>query len=96
MNNEIQQIWQELQGDVSTSAMVWQIAIIIAAVVIALAINGALRKYVMLRAPEHWKLAIGSINRMLFPLSTLVLVILSQLILTRDRKSTRLNSSHRH
>ena len=83
MNNEIQQVWQELQGDVSTSAMVWQIAIIIAAVVIALAINGALRKYVMQRAPEHWKLAIGSINRMLFPLSTLVLVILSQLILTR-------------
>ena len=82
MNNEIQQIWQELQGDMSTPAMVWQIAIIIAAVVIALAINGALRKYVMQRAPEHWKLAIGSINRILFPLSTLVFVLFSQLILT--------------
>ena len=81
MNNEIQQIWQELQGDMSTPAMLWQIAIIIAAVVIALAINGALRKYVMQRAPEHWKLAIGSINRMLFPLSTLVFVLFSQLIL---------------
>ena len=82
MNNEIQQVWQELQGDMSTPAMVWQIAIIIAAVVIALAINGALRKYVMQRAPEHWKLAIGSINRILFPLSTLVFVLFSQLILT--------------
>lgn len=81
MNNEILQIWQELQGDLSTPAMVWQIAIIIAAVVIALSINGALRKYVMLRAPEHWKLAIGSINRMLFPLSTLMFVLFSQLIL---------------
>ena len=82
MNNEIQQVWQELQVDMSTPAMVWQIAIIIAAVVIALAINGALRKYVMQRAPEHWKLAIGSINRILFPLSTLVFVLFSQLILT--------------
>ena len=82
MNNEIQQIWQELQGDMSTPTVLWQIAIIIAAVIIAFTINGALRKYVMQRAPEHWKLAIGSINRMLFPLSTLVLVLFSQLILS--------------
>ena len=82
MNGEIQQIWQELQGDMSTSAALWQIAIIIAAVIIALAINGALRNYVMQRAPEQWKLAIGSINRMLFPLSTLVFVLFSQLILS--------------
>ena len=82
MNGEIQQIWQELQGDMSTSAVLWQIAIIIAAVVIALTINGALRNYVMQRAPEQWKLAIGSINRMLFPLSTLVFVLISQLILS--------------
>ncbi len=82
MNNEIQQIWQELQGDMSTPTVLWQITIIIAAVIIAFTINGALRKYVMQRAPEHWKLAIGSINRMLFPLSTLVLVLFSQLILS--------------
>ena len=82
MNGEIQQIWQELHGDMSTSAVLWQIAIIIAAVVIALTINGALRNYVMQRAPEQWKLAIGSINRMLFPLSTLVFVLISQLILS--------------
>ncbi len=82
MNGEIQQIWQELQGDLSTPAVMWQIAIIIAAVIIALAINGALRTYVMQHAPEQWKLAIGSINRMLFPLSTLVFVLFSQLLLS--------------
>ncbi len=82
MNGEIQQIWQELQGDLSTPAVMWQIAIIIAAVTIALAINGALRAYVMQHAPEQWKLAIGSINRMLFPLSTLVFVLFSQLLLS--------------
>ena len=82
MNNEILQIWQELQGDMTTPAMLWQIAIIIAAVVIALAINGALRNYVMQRAPKPWNLAIGSINRILFPLTTLVFVLFSELILT--------------
>lgn len=82
MTNEIQQIWQELQGDLSTPAVLWQLAIIIAAVIIALTINGALRKYVMQHAPEQWKLTIGSINRMLFPLSCLVLVLLSQWILS--------------
>ncbi len=82
MNNEIQLIWQELQADLTTPAAMWQMVIIAAAVVTAWLINGALRKYVMQRAPEHWKLAIGSINRVLFPLSSLVFVLLSQLILS--------------
>lgn len=82
MNNEIQLIWQELQTDMATPAVMWQLAIILAAVVSAWLINGALRNYVMTKAPEHWKLAIGSINRILFPLSSLVFVLFSQLILS--------------
>ena len=82
MNTEIQQIWHELQGDLSTSTVLWQVAIIFAAVIIALAINGALRKYVMQHAPDQWKRTIGSINRMLFPLSCLALVLFSQWILS--------------
>jgi small-conductance mechanosensitive channel len=82
MNNDIQLIWQEIQGDMSTSAAMWQLAIVVAAVVTAWLINGVLRHYVMQHAPEHWKLAIGGINRMLFPLSSLVFVLFSQLILS--------------
>ena len=82
MNSEIQTIWQEIQIDLSTPVIAWQVAIIIAALVIAWMINGALRQYVMQRAPEHWKMAIGSINRVLFPLSTLAMVLLSQLVLS--------------
>jgi small-conductance mechanosensitive channel len=82
MNNEIQLIWQELQADMTTPVVMWQLAIIVAAVATAWLINGALRNYVMQRAPEHWKLAIGSINRVLFPLSSLLFVLLSQLILS--------------
>ena len=82
MNAEIQLIWQEIQADITTPVIMWQFAIIVAAVVTAWLINGALRNYVMLRAPEHWKIAIGSINRTLFPLSTLVFLLLSQWLLS--------------
>jgi small-conductance mechanosensitive channel len=82
MNNELQLIWQEIQADMATPVVLWQAALIIAALVMAWMINGALRNYVMARAPEHWKLAIGSINRTLFPLTSLVFVLFSQLILS--------------
>jgi small-conductance mechanosensitive channel len=82
MNAEIQLIWQEIQADIKTPVIMWQFAIIVAAVTTAWLINGALRNYVMLRAPEHWKVAIGSINRTLFPLSTLVFILVSQWILS--------------
>ncbi|HNV87355.1 MAG TPA: mechanosensitive ion channel [Methylotenera sp.] len=82
MNNEIQLIWQEVQADMNTPVVLWQLAVIIAAVVTAWMINGALRQYVMRHAPEHWKLAIGGINRVLFPLTSLVFVLSSQLVLS--------------
>jgi small-conductance mechanosensitive channel len=82
MNAEIQLIWQEIQADIKTPVIMWQFAIIVAAVATAWLINGALRNYVMLRAPEHWKVAIGSINRTLFPLSTLVFILISQWVLS--------------
>ena len=82
MNLTIQTIWQEIVSDLTTPAIVWQLGIIIGAIAIAWMINGVLRKAVMQRAPEHWKLAIGSINRVLFPLSTLTVVLISQIILS--------------
>ncbi len=82
MNAEIQLIWQEIQTDIKTPVIMWQFGIIVAAVSLAWLINGALRNYVMLHAPEHWKIAIGSINRTLFPLSTLLFILLSQWVLS--------------
>jgi small-conductance mechanosensitive channel len=46
---------------------------------VAWAINGVLRAYVMRNAPEHWKVGIGGINRVLFPLSTLIFVLFGEL-----------------
>ena len=86
MSSEFQPVWQEVVTDFSTRASLWQLAIIAVAAIIAWVINGALRNYVVKRvqenrAPEQMKLAIGSVNRVLFPLSTLFLVWFSKLIL---------------
>lgn len=78
---DIQLIWQEILTDISTPAGLWQFLIVVAACAIAWTINGALRAYVMRYAPEHWKLGIGGINRVLFPLSTLIFVLIAKLIL---------------
>ena len=86
MNPEIQTIWQEIRGDISSAAAVWQFAIIAVAMGVAWLINGALRSYVLKRVQENRpieeaKLAIGGINRALFPLTTLFFVWMSKLIL---------------
>lgn len=81
MNLEIQLVWKELLSDLSTPVALWQFAIIALACGVAWAINGVMRAYVMRNAPDGWKLGIGGINRVLFPLSTLILIYISKLIL---------------
>ncbi len=81
MNQDIQFVWQEMLADLSTPAALWQLTIVIAACGVAWAINGVLRVYVMKHAPEKWKLGIGGINRVLFPLSTLIIVQIFKVIL---------------
>jgi len=81
MNNDIEHIWQEVIADIGTSVAIWQISVIVAACAIAWMINGVLRAYVTRNAPENWKLGIGTVNRMLFPLSTLTIILLAKWIL---------------
>lgn len=75
-------IWQEIQGDVSTPVIFWQVAVVVGSLLGAWAVNGVLRAYVMRHAPENWKIGIGGINRILFPLSSFILVLTSKAILT--------------
>jgi small-conductance mechanosensitive channel len=81
MNQDIQFVWQETLADISKPAALWQFAIIAAACLVAWTINGALRAYVMRNAPESWKLGIGGVNRVLFPLSTLVFILIAKAVL---------------
>ena len=82
MNIEMMNIWQEIQGDVSTPVIFWQVAVVVGSLLGAWAVNGVLRAYVMRHAPENWKIGIGGINRILFPLSSFILVLTSKAILT--------------
>ena len=82
MNPEMHLMWQEFLGDLATPAFAWQIGMLVASLLLAWSINGLLRAYVMRRAPETWKVAIGGINRVLFPLSTLAFVTVGKLLLS--------------
>lgn len=95
MNQEIQLIWQETIQDLSTSAALWQLGIIVISCSIALLINGALRGYVMRNAPVNWRLGIGSINRVLFPLSTLLILLIGMAILTHWQHTSLLHLASR-
>lgn len=91
MNPEILLIWQALIAGLSTPFILWQLGIIAVAVIAAWMINGALRAYVMRYAPEKWKLGIGGINRILFPLSTLLMVFIGTLVLSHWEHTSILN-----
>lgn len=91
MNQEIQFIWKELFSDLATAAALWQFVIIALAFGLAWTINGALRAYVMRNAPDNWKLGIGGVNRVLFPLSMLILVQMGKVLLAHWQHTSLLH-----
>lgn len=91
MSNRIDLIWQEVLADIGTPVAGWQIAVILTACVIAWMINGVLRAYVMRQAAERWKIGIGTFNRLLFPLSTLCIILLGKWVLGHWQHTTMLH-----
>ena len=81
MNSEMSLIWQELQSGSNTPVLLWQVSVIALGLLLAWSVNGILRAYVMRRAAERWKVGIGGINRVLFPLSSLIFVYCGYLLL---------------
>ena len=81
MNPEIRLVWHELVSDFSSAAILWQLAVVSASLLLAWSINGLLHAYVMAQAPENWKVGIDAVNRVLFPLSSLILIYIGQLVL---------------
>lgn len=81
MNPEMSLIWQELQSGSNTPVLLWQVSVIALGLLLAWSVNGILRAYVMRRAAERWKVGIGGINRVLFPLSSLIFVYCGYLVL---------------
>jgi small-conductance mechanosensitive channel len=91
MNQEIQYLWKEILSDLTTATALWELAIIVAACTVAWLMNGALRKYVMRNAPENWKLGIGGVNRVLFPLSTLIFIQVGKVVLAHWQHTSMLH-----
>ena len=81
MNIEMEVIWQEIWGDISTPSIFWQFVVIVGSLLTAWAVNGVLRAYVMRHAPGNWKIGIGGINRVLFPLSSMLFVLAGKAML---------------
>ena len=81
MNPELQIIWQQLLHDFTSPVILQQLAVVALSLLLAGSLNGLLRAYVMRQAPERWKIGIDAFNRILFPLTSLLLIYIGQLVL---------------
>lgn len=80
MNSTIFHVWQELANDFSSAAVLWQLAIIVSSLLVAWSIN-SMQRARLASSNAHYA-AIGGITRVLFPISSLVMVLLGQLVIS--------------
>lgn len=88
----MQALWAELAEDFHTAAIYWQLLVVVAGLATAWAINKMIRRKVMSRAPESWRLGIGGAERILFPLTSLVFTWMGSLLLRNAGMHTSLIS----
>jgi len=80
MNPDIKLIWNEILADISTPVAFWQLSIVALALIVSWAVNGALKLYFK-QYTESMKLLLGSVNRILFPITAYLLIVLAKLFL---------------
>jgi small-conductance mechanosensitive channel len=83
MNTEMQIIWKELLEDLPKAVMLWQFAVIGASVLGAWLITRWFRSYVMMQVKANWKVGVEGLSRVLFPLSSLILVYIGSYVLSQ-------------
>ncbi len=91
INPEMHLLWKELLSDLTTTDVLWELAAISLACGFAWAISGVLRAYVLRHESGVSKLVIGSANRVIFPLSTLVFVQIGKVILSHWQHTSLLH-----
>lgn len=74
-------LWMEVANDLNSPVAYWQIAVVVVSLLLAWALNKLIHRHVMQKAPEAWKVGVGGLKRVLFPLTTLALVYLGKLVL---------------
>ena len=77
----MREIWTEVAHDLSSDAAYWQLAIVGASLLLSWTINRLVQMQLMQKAPETWKVGIGGVKRVLFPLTSLAFVYLGKLVL---------------
>ena len=83
MGHDIRALWTEVAGDLVSPLIYWQLAALAVSFLAAWLLNNYLHRHVNLKAPESWKIGIDGVKRVLFPLSSLVFVEISRVILPR-------------
>ena len=74
-------LWTELINDLGSAALYWQLLVAGCSLLLAWVVNLVVQRYIMSRAPQEWKVGIGGIRRVLYPLSALVFVMLGRVVL---------------
>ena len=78
----MREFWLEIWTDFNSEIVLWQLAILVVSLVIAWGINSLLSRQIRQNAPDSWKVGIGGITRVMFPLLALMLTTTGQLALS--------------
>ena len=78
----MREFWLEIWADLHTETVLWQLAILVSSLLSAWVINRLLTRRIMKDAPASWKLGIGGIKHVMYPLSALLLITAGRLILS--------------
>jgi small-conductance mechanosensitive channel len=81
MGSEINSMWMELAADLSTQLFYVELMVLAISLSLAWLFNRFIQSQVMRHAPESWKIGIGGAKRLLFPLSSLMIISLGILVL---------------
>lgn len=83
MNTEMHFIWSELLEDLPKAVMLWQFIVIGASFATAWVVSRMVRQNMTVNSPDSWKVGIDGLNRIIFPLSSLVLVYIGSYVLSK-------------
>ena len=86
----MREIWLELVNDVGATAVYWELAVLAVSLGLAWLLNALIHQRAAVRATDAWKVGIGGIKRVLFPLSALVFVYSGKLLLRHWEHHTSL------
>ncbi len=89
-NQEIHNLFLELLNDLGQTAMLWQIAALAFSLVLAWLATRLIRKQIPAQEGA-WKLGMGGVDRIIFPLSALLLVIVAKTLLSHWLSISMLN-----